>query len=82
MKIKILKIAFVAAVAMVSGMNMFNDQKLETLSDVAWANVEALADEEVQSDCIVYCKTDKRYSCYIDWDNDTEIIACRQQRKA
>ena len=43
MKSKILKIVFVAAVAMVGGINVFNAQKFEALSDVALANVEALA---------------------------------------
>lgn len=46
MKSKILKIAFVAAVAMIGGINVFNAQKPETLSDVAMANVEALANNE------------------------------------
>ncbi len=43
---KVLKVAFVAAIAMVAGINVFNAQKSEVLSDVAMANVEALADFE------------------------------------
>ena len=43
---KVLKVAFVAAIAMVSAINVFNAQKTEMLSDVALANVEALADAE------------------------------------
>ena len=43
---KILKAAFIAAIAMVSGMNVFNAQKSEVLSDVVLANVEALARTE------------------------------------
>ena len=39
----VLKVAFVAAVALVSGINVFNAQKSETLSEIAAANVEALA---------------------------------------
>ena len=35
-----------AAIAFVSGINVFNAQKSETLSDVAMANVEALAQSE------------------------------------
>ena len=46
MKKNILKVAFVAAIAMVSAINVFNAQKTEMLSDVALANVEALADAE------------------------------------
>lgn len=43
---KFIKVAFVAAIAMVSGVNVFNAQKVNALSDIALANVEALADEE------------------------------------
>ena len=43
---KVLKVAFVAAIALAGGINVFNAQKSETLSDVALANVEALAVEE------------------------------------
>ena len=43
MKKNMFKVAFVAAIAMVSGINVFNAQKSELLSDVALANVEALA---------------------------------------
>jgi hypothetical protein len=43
MKKNMIKVAFVAAIAMVSGINVFNAQKSETLSEVALANVEALA---------------------------------------
>ena len=47
MKKKLLKKCFVTAIAMVSGINVFNAQKTEALSDVALANVEALADGEI-----------------------------------
>ena len=47
MKKKYIKAAFVAVVTMMSGINVFNAQKSETLSDVALANVEALALPEV-----------------------------------
>ena len=46
MKKNILKIAFVVAIAMVSGINLFNAQKSNVLSDIALANVEALARTE------------------------------------
>lgn len=58
MKTNILKAAFVVAIAMVGGINVFNAQKPEVLSDVALANVEALADAEssdeftAATDCI------------------------------
>ena len=46
MKRKFVKIAIVVAIVAVSGINVFNSQKPEVLSDVAMANVEALAGDE------------------------------------
>ena len=43
------KVAFVAAIAMVCGINVLNSQKSETLSEVTLANVEALADKTSES---------------------------------
>lgn len=51
MKSKVVKIAFVIAIAVVSGINVFNFQKSETLSEVAMANVEALAVDDVVESC-------------------------------
>lgn len=47
MRKNILKVAFVAAIAMATGIQVFNAQKSEALSEVAMANVEALADGEI-----------------------------------
>lgn len=44
MKKNIVKAVFVAAVAVACGLNVFNSQESETLSEVTLANVEALAD--------------------------------------
>ena len=55
MKKNILKVAFVAAIAMVSAINVFNAQKSETLSEIAMANVEALAADEDVDVCETYC---------------------------
>lgn len=46
MKSNLMKAAFVAAIAMMASINVFNAQKTEGLSDVALANVEALANSE------------------------------------
>ena len=46
MKRIFVKVVFVAAIAMVSGINVFNAQKVIDLSDIALINVEALADDE------------------------------------
>ena len=50
-----MKAAFVAAIAIVSGVNVFNAQKVNTLSDVALANVEALANGEIGTGCHPFC---------------------------
>ena len=49
MKGKFVKVAFVVAIAVMSGINVFNAQKPEVLSDVALANVEALAADSESS---------------------------------
>ena len=43
MKKNILKVAFVAAIAVACGINVFNAQKSEALSEAVLSNVEALA---------------------------------------
>ena len=43
MKKNMVKVALVAVVGLIAGINVFNAQKLDVLSDVAMANVEALA---------------------------------------
>ena len=45
MKTKFIMTTFVVAVAMISAINVFNANKTETLSDIALANVEALASD-------------------------------------
>ena len=52
MRKNIIKAVFVAAIAIVSGINVFNAQKAETLSDTVLANVEALAEEEASGPCL------------------------------
>lgn len=51
MKNKFLKSVFVIAIAMIAGINVYNAQKTVVLSDVAMANVEALADTEGEYGC-------------------------------
>ena len=43
MKKKIIKVALVAVVGLIAGINVFNAQKSDVMSDIALANVEALA---------------------------------------
>ena len=46
MKGKILKVTIVAAFALIAGFNVYNVQKSDVMSDLALANVEALAPSE------------------------------------
>ena len=46
MKKNILKVTLVAAFALIAGFNVYNSQKSDVLSDLALANVEALASGE------------------------------------
>ena len=50
MKKNMMKAALVAVVGLIAGINVFNAQKSDVMSDVAMANVEALADNELTSD--------------------------------
>ena len=53
MKKKILKATFVVIVGLIGGINVYNAQKTEVLSDVAMANVEALAQTENPNSTII-----------------------------
>ena len=46
MKKNIIKVAFVAAFAIVAGYNVYSSQKTDMMSDLAFENVEALAGGE------------------------------------
>ena len=71
---KVLKVAFVAVIAMVSGLNVFNAQKSEVLSDIALANVEALAG------CESPVLTKKGRETYLECTNDNgeyyDLLGC------
>lgn len=43
---QIVKVSFVAVVALVCGFKLFGDQQVSSLSEIALANVEALASDE------------------------------------
>ena len=51
MKTNLLKVAFVAAIALMIGLNVFNAQKTDVLSGVVLSNVEALAEGEESGEC-------------------------------
>ena len=51
MKKNILKATLVAAFALIAGFNVYNSQKSDVMSDLALANVEALAESELSQKC-------------------------------
>lgn len=60
---KIIKITFVAAFAAIAGYGVYANQKGNEMSDLALANVEALANYEVNPDCPNGC-TSASSTCY------------------
>ena len=60
MKKNILKATVVAAFALVAGFNVYNSQKSDVMSELALANVEALASGEIEGvdECESGCATD------------------------
>lgn len=53
MKKNLLKFSLIAVIGLVCGMNVYNSQRNNLMSDVALANVEALADGESSGGHIV-----------------------------
>ena len=70
---KVLQVAFVAAIALVSGINVFNAQKSEPLSDIALANVEALAEGEGSKECR-WMRVQDDYGCVFLFTADAGIV--------
>lgn len=58
---KTLKVAVIAMVAAISGMNIYNSQMEGGMSDVLLANVDALAEIEINSDI---CRLAVGMNCY------------------
>ena len=52
---KYLKATLIAVVVLVGGINVFNAQKSELMSDIALANVEALAETEKSKYSVFPC---------------------------
>ena len=63
MKKNILKATLVAAFGLIAGFNVYNSQKSDVMSELALANVEALARYEVNPDCPNGC-TSGNTGCY------------------
>ena len=69
---KVLQVAFVAAIALVSGINVFNAQKKEVLSDIVLANVEALARGEWNEQTCFWLDAD--YKFCVPWGTGVACI--------
>ena len=81
MKQKIMSIIAVVAVAAITGYNVYTSQSNVKLSDLALANIEALASsgEGSQSDCGTYCMTSYFDTCIIRYTNNT-FTTCYDSR--
>ena len=79
MKKKLMGIVTIIAIAAVAGYNVYASRSNVKLSDLALANVEALADssEGSQSDCNTYCMVS--YTCIIRYTNNT-FTTCYDSR--
>lgn len=81
MKQKIFFVFLFAAIALAAGWNMIQSENDMNLSDVALANVEALARSETGlSDCSTYCTPANGYTCIIRWPG-ADGITCYSHRK-
>ena len=76
MKNKILKSVSVVAIVIMAGINMFKAQQPVQLSDIAMANVEALADNEVidREDCEPCIDECSMLVIYSDGDYGYDIV--------
>lgn len=63
MKKNIIRTAFVAAFALIAGYNVYTSQQGNSISELALANVEALADNEENPLCPNGCYNNG-YGCY------------------
>uniref|UniRef100_UPI004024B945 NVEALA domain-containing protein n=1 Tax=Bacteroides uniformis TaxID=820 RepID=UPI004024B945 len=71
---KIMKIAFVATFAAVAGYGVYTNQKVDTMTDLMLANVEALANDESGAECPNGCSdigwgTSKILECDCNYDH-------------
>ena len=62
MKQNIRAVMMIVAIALVVGVNMFNSQRAIAMSDIALANVEALAREEIEN---VKCNREISATCIL-----------------
>lgn len=83
MKLKVLKVVAFAMVAIVAGVNYYGGQDKSTLSTLALANVDALANTE-QTPCsgARHCKQMNSQTCWyynINGDNNMMVSSYKNQ---
>ncbi len=81
MKKNILKATLVAAFGLIAGFNVYNSQKSDVMSDLALANVEALAsgEEGIGKGLLYGTEPDENNQCHYcccPGDNDCGAAAC------
>lgn len=81
MKKKLIGIIAIVAVAVVAGYNIYASQSNVKLSDLALANIDALASsgEGSLGDCEIYCMPSYFDLCIIRYTNNT-FITCDDSR--
>lgn len=78
---KIISLAAIAIVAVAAAVGVSKNANEVELSDLALANVEALArGEGNHEDCATYCSKDERYTCFILYPG-SDGITCSEHRK-
>ncbi|MBR6589503.1 MAG: hypothetical protein IKK67_03420 [Bacteroidaceae bacterium] len=85
MKKKILSAMFAVAIMAVAGFNVYMNQTKSNFSELALANIEALANDESSTgtldDCNKLCVTDYNCHCHITYPGtDIEGIMCYYMR--
>lgn len=76
---KMIKIAFVAAFAAITGYGIYANQKVNAMSDLVLANVEALASGESSQPCEEVCYPHSGWQCTRITGGVTSV--CYQYRK-
>ena len=79
MKKSILKVTLVAAFALIAGFNVYNSKKAEPMSELALANVEALA--RLEQPNVDDCISDPDYDCEALHPTDPSKDKRRQQAR-
>lgn len=85
MRKKILSATFLVVMMAAAGYNVYMSQTKADMSELALANVEALAEDENEpgspEDCNTRCKEDANYNCTIVYNTGRSRL-CEHMRKS